>query len=495
VRQQAAAPWLVAAIVIVGLVIRMPRLTESLWYDEIAAWRDYGSKGAAWTVTHYYDPANHIAQTLASSLTFAALGDLIGAEASLRVPLLLASLASIVAVWGMTRAAADMRTAFLAGALMAVLPVSVLEAVEARGYAMMIAAAAGATWLMLSAARCHRWWKWALYAVVMSVGVWAHLMTLWIAVGHGVWLVWILVRGSRTGSEHMASGNEDRRATNESDRPDTSRVFAARGLIAVCGAAILTLALYAPVLDDLLRIRSQFAASTGREPNVFGVEGLHALLQTGGSWFWPTALPGLFLAAIGLIVATRSTRRRMAVALSLLGLPIMVLALWLAGSWMYARFALFALPGATLLVAIGIDRLWRWRPSMGIAFLFLVIVSAAADLAMRPAKQPLRDAADFVRANLATQREPILVIGLRHEVMSAYLGDLNLHHSRIHGEDLASMLQAIEPQWVIELFPRRVPDELVAMLRDEGFVPERRLPGWLDWGDGDVVVHRRRTRE
>ena len=48
--------------------------TRGLWYDEIAAWRDYGSpadgRTAWWCLTHWFDPANHPLQTFASRLLF-----------------------------------------------------------------------------------------------------------------------------------------------------------------------------------------------------------------------------------------------------------------------------------------------------------------------------------------------------------------------------------------------------------------------------------------
>ena len=45
--------------------------------------------------------------------------------------------------------------------------------------------------------------------------------------------------------------------------------------------------------------------------------------------------------------------------IAMLGLPLLVIVVALVDSWMYARFALFSLPGAVLLMAGGIDCLWH----------------------------------------------------------------------------------------------------------------------------------------
>ena len=63
--------------------------TRGLWYDEIAAWRDYGSpadgRTAWWCLTHWFDPANHPLQTFASRLSFEWFSGL-GGELALRLP-------------------------------------------------------------------------------------------------------------------------------------------------------------------------------------------------------------------------------------------------------------------------------------------------------------------------------------------------------------------------------------------------------------------------
>jgi hypothetical protein len=465
--------------------VRSTRVTESLWYDEIAAWRDYGSKGPAWIVTHYFDPANHIGHTLASWASFAMLDRLgvVAPEIALRLPALIFSLGSIIAVWGMARCAVRQANppaepgangrrrgvAIIAGLLTAILPVSVLEGVEARGYSMMICFAALATWTMLSAIERGRWWKWLLYAVLCALGMWSHLMMVWVPIGHAVWLIWVMARGSALETR--------------------ARTGALRGLGAIALAAVLTFALYAPVLDDILRIRGQFRTAEGDEPAVFGVEGLHLLLQLGGSWYWWAAAAGVALCVGGLVMGMRRATPQAAIVLSLIGLPIMVIALAIGGSWMYARFALFALPGTILAMAIGIDGLWRWKRSIGAAALAIMIACSAADLVVRPARQPLREAANIVLSDW-TDADRLLVIGLKHEVVQAYAADLAPTYSLDLGADLELKLAEARPTWVIVLYPQRVGEAKLERLADDGLAEVAHLPGWVDWGGGDVSVWR-----
>ncbi|MHC5023704.1 MAG: glycosyltransferase family 39 protein, partial [Planctomycetota bacterium] len=385
-RREAAA---LAGLLVAGLLVRLSRLGESLWYDEIAAWREYGQHGPGSIIGNYFDPSNHVLHTL---LTWASVAGLGADEIGLRLPALLFSLAAIIATWGLVRCVATSRAALLAAALMALLPVPVLEGVEARGYSMMMCFAALATWALCSIRRDERASKWCAYAGLCALGAWAHPVTVFVPIGHSLWLGW---RGGRGETPFML-----------------------RGGLAMLLSAALMLALYAPTLPDLVQLRRTFSAATGDGPGLFGVEGLHGVLQLGGSWSWGAASAGLVLLAWGGVGLVREARGRELVALGLLGLPAMVLVIVLAGTWAYARFALFALPGALAITGIGLDRLWRERRGAGLAGLLVLLGAGGLDLVTRPPKQPLRDAATFVQA-AAAAGERVVVIGLRHQVLDA----------------------------------------------------------------------------
>jgi hypothetical protein len=469
--------WMaVGLLMAVGLAGRSTRLNESLWYDEIASWMTYTAGTLPHTagaiVASFFDPINHVAHTLLNWISVNALASAVNVELAFRLPALVFSLLSIITVFGMVRAAGGSdRVTILAGGLMAIVPVSVLEGVEARGYSMMVCLAALMTWLLMEARSRKRLLYWSLYAVTCALGIWSQFVTAFVPIGHGVWLAW---RAFRFGEWRQTL----------------------QGLVALMLGAVLTLTLYAPMIPGMLAARGIFAAERSDQPRILGTEGWHALLQFGGSWYWWAATPGLIIAATGAVALFRlplgeCKAMRSAVMLSLFGLPIMLLTVALAGSWVYARFMLFALPGALLLMAIGLDALWRWHQPVALVALAAVLISSMADLSLRPPKQPLRDAADFVRTN-HYEGDRTLVVGLAHEVMRLYAGDLNLTYSFRHGQDLALKLVAVNPQWVVIEYPNRVSQANYTLLTAAGFREAARFRGWADWGAGDVLVLARR---
>jgi hypothetical protein len=158
-----------------------------------------------------------------------------------------------------------------------------------------------------------------------------------------------------------------------------------------------------------------------------------------------------------------------------------------SGSWMYARFALFSLPGAVLLMAVGIDGLWTRHRVAGIAAAVIVVAASLSDLAVRPPKQPLRDAAELIRAQHG-KGETILVIGIAHRVIDVYLADLNPQYSVMHGADLEAKLTTINPQWIVLYYPDNVTAANYTLLESRGYETVERFRGWADWNNGDVVV-------
>ena len=117
--------------------------TRGLWYDEIAAWRDYGSpadgRTAWWCLTHWFDPANHPLQTFASRLSFQWFSGL-GGELALRLPSIVAGLATVIMVWKWTEKRSGSTIAVWAGVLAFTNPMLLEHATEARGYAFMMLA-------------------------------------------------------------------------------------------------------------------------------------------------------------------------------------------------------------------------------------------------------------------------------------------------------------------------------------------------------------------
>lgn len=453
----------ILGLVVFGAALRWLRIEESLWYDEIAMWLAYGA-GIDWPgpiVGNYFDPVNHVFQTLLSWVSVRFLGETLGDELALRLPALLFSLAFIVVMGQLGSFVSNRRTAILAAALAALLPVCVLEGTEARGYSMMMFFSALATWLLLAARRSDRPSLWQFYALACALGAWSHPCTVFIPLGHGVCVMW------RAWRDHQWRA-------------------ATPAFVALIAAAAFTITLYAPMLPDMIQTQRSFAEQSGSRPSVFGAEGLHALLQMGGSWAWWAAVPGLVAFCVGL----PSLWRKQLAGPLFAGLIMFVLVIVISGSWMYARFALFAMPGAILAMTAGIDRIWSRRMFWGLSLLSLIVIGSLVDLWTRPSKQPLREAAQFVREHQQTG-DRVLEIGLAHEVMRAYANGLDLTFSLRHGESVPALLDSDSFEWVIVEYPLHVREDAAAALRARGYSVAAQFEGWADWGHGDVVVMRR----
>lgn len=463
--------WVLPGLIALGFALRAARLGEGLWYDEVAMWGTYVQHGPGVVVGNYFDPSNHVAYGVLLWASLAVFGDSLPLEWAFRLPALLFSLATIPAMWALVREVARPRAAILAAGLAAVLPVIVLEGVEARGYGMMIFFSAASTWALLRAARVGVSGWWLFYALLAAMGVWTHVVTAFVPLGHAAWLVMRRLGGS-----------------------SWCETFQGGAAIALAGLWAITL--HAPLLPDFLRLmteQSAFARSAEDQPSLFGPEGLHALLQLGGAWAWWAALPGLILLGLGMIAAAGDRSARSLAAAAGLGLPLMILVVLVSGSWVYARFMLFAMPSAMVLIALGLDFLARRGASafgLGVA---IVLGVSIADLATRPPKQPMREAVSHVAAR-HRPGDRVLAIDLFHEPIRVYL--LNLltdapTQVTAHGrDDFNIMLRSTSPDWVIVTYPHLLTPERTELLRSLGYGMDLSLPGWADWGRGEVRVYR-----
>ena len=466
----------------VGLIERLWRISESLWFDEISAMIDYAQYGPGAILGTYFVQSNHVLHTLLSWCALAIAGG--ASEPLLRMPAILAGIASIGAIVALVREAAlwqgvqtRARMSLVCG-IAALSPIMVLESVEARGYSMMILFAALASWMFLRALRIGSPLSWIAYAILCALGVWSHLVFVVLPFSHGVIGAWLVIR--------------PRAKTDD-------RMRGRAAILALTLAGITTITLLAPLLPDLLRIRREFQALDGNEPTIFSVEGLHVLLGIGGAWTPLAALPGIGLFVIGFFGARRDPTRRMPLAVTLLGLPILIIGTELGGSWMYARFALFALPGIFLAITLGafdVARFLRERDANALRVNRALILGAFAiaalwteSLASLPPKQPIRDAVFFIR-NQDPSISAIGSAGLPDNVVSYYgiLAGLDVQSVGVGGVTIDELPTNI--QWMIVLYPRSIAIGASKVL-NENWTLVKNFSGWVDWGNGDVLVYRR----
>jgi hypothetical protein len=470
---------------IAALVLRFSASTQSLWYDEIAPLATYIAHGPGVIIGNAFTTANHPLQSLLSWCCTP-----LGVEPWIRLPSMLSGVAAVLGAWWIGRATREGPR--LGGAMaiaMAILPAAVNAGSEARGYGLMIAASSLSTGLLLMALRFGGSWRWIAYAIVLALGVWAHFLTAMVGVGHAVVALWML-------------------------RHAPERRAAVLILRAVCCAGLLSLALWSPALPDLLRTRGQFAALRGDEPSLLGTQGLLLLWQLAGMTPLPmhkagvdgvravlTGLPALALLMIGLAACVRDRALRRGLAFVAAGLPIAVLFAWLGGSWLYARFLLFAVPGTALLMAIASQhalrlagsapRMMSVRAIVTILPVLVIGISLAYDLGAGP-RQPIREAVARV-AERRTESDRVLGIGIADDVVQWYAMayGVPIEPTGIGGERLPEAIAQTDARWIVAMYPHHrhanATPEAIARL---GFQrrPLHGFVGWLDAGQGTVEV-------
>jgi hypothetical protein len=476
-------------VIVVGITERIWRITESFWYDEISALIDYAQHGPGPIIGTYFVPSNHVMHTLLSWCAITLLGGI--NEVILRVPALVAGLLAIPAVaWLMHEACCSVGRsvqprsrvlAVAAAAATAIAPIVVLESCEARGYSLMILCAALSSALLLRGMRTASLACLLAFALSTALGIWSHLVFAGLSIGQGITLlVWMLIV-RRDSAALRVSG---------------------AALAALCLGAITACTLLTPLLPDMLRIRREFAALDGNEPSLLSSEGLHLLLGLGGAWSW-AAVPALILVCIGIVGALGDKPRRLPLALMLLGLPVVALGTALGGSWMYARFGLFALPGCIAALVLGGADIVAWiirrtpvpkqaaRRSLIATILVLVVATPwTIHLTQLPPKQPLRDAVEWVLA-----KDPITArigtVGLADNVLAYYavLRGIDIVPTGAGGNRLDALDRDIH--WLIVLYPRSIDAKASAALQNS-WSEHRRLQGWVDWTNGDVIIYRRK---
>lgn len=450
-----------AGIVLVGAVLRGMLLGQSLWYDELVGFGGYSLAGPGAIVGNYYSQANHVLSQLLVWCSTVVLGV---DEFSIRLPSFVASLATIVAAFALGREAKNDRVGLLSAASMAVMPIVVLAGTDARGYSLVILGATMATWLGLRARRIGSTATWAIYALVIALTAWAHLVFLVVPLAHGVWCLVDLARGRRQ--------------------------QAIAGLLTLLIAAAITLLLYAPILPDLLALRQQFRTTSTSQPSLLGIETLHAFFGLGGAWTWWAAIPGAILIIVGLPSLRAAPQLRTAIIVSAAAFPLAYAIAAIGHSWLYARFLLFTAPATALLIAAGLDRLQT--RGVRIAALAVLVGVSTADVLTLPPRQPLRDA--LLRAkSMLDAKESVGVIGLRDNPLAYYATVLGvpLVDFGDRGAMLDARLTTTRPRAIIVLYPATLPAERIATLSSQGYVRTETLSGWIDWGAGALELWRR----
>ncbi|WP_236075660.1 glycosyltransferase family 39 protein [Streptomyces coffeae] len=324
-----AAVILAPGVLMLALGLWGIRRENSMWRDESTtsqvAHRDLGE---IWHLLGTID-AVHGAYYLLMHGVFA-LWD--GGLLAMRLPSLLAMAFTAVMVGLTGRRLAGPHAGLLAGLILPLLPAVQTYAQEGRSYALVCAAVAGATHLLVRAAARPSGWIWAGYATALAVGCLLHEFAVLVLLAHGATLLWAGADG------------------------------AVRWAWCRAAAAVVL------VLMPLVIVSQQQAAQVAwlKTPGTAQLGGVLALVLAGATC---AAVPERPLARLGL--------RQL--ALPLLAVPPAVLLLVSFVHPLYHdRYILYCHIGFALLIGMAADRLLRTvpRPKAMAAVVALATVAA-----------------------------------------------------------------------------------------------------------------------
>jgi hypothetical protein len=321
---------LLGVLLVCAAALRLYRVGDEEWLDEILTHVLVSRLDLAELATSYPSQNQHVLYSLLARVSIVALGD---STAALRVPAVVFGVLGIAATYVLGRELLSRREALAAAALLTVSDVHVWFSQNARGYTALQFFTVLASILLLRALASDRRTTWAAWGVTLALGAWVHLTMLFVVTGHAL----LVLRRRLPGPTRTAA-----------------LVARLRGpLLGLAVTAVVTAAVYAPMLGDLLAV----TAVEGRSGSVpqWSSTGW-AVRETAARLLASFPRPGLALGALICCVAgVVSVAHRAPVLLELLLLPVVVGLVVVAGSGhhVWPRFFSFAGGLATLVTAAG----------------------------------------------------------------------------------------------------------------------------------------------
>lgn len=344
-----------AAILLVGLVLRCWNITQSFWWDEIWSTMAYATAPAVWTIMkslgYYFN--NHVLYSLMAHGSIKLLGE---SEFAARLPALIMGLVGIVVAFQFFRKYLGDGCALIAAFLLAVSAFHIDHSTEARGYSGLALFSLLSSLYYLQALRSNTTLQWSLYVLWTVVGCSMQIFMIAVCIAQLFFLLIIFIA--------QQAGLLDQQVDRK-----TYYNFCT----ALLCAAVLTLIFYAPILPD-------FLANIGkvRLVNVSRLPFFTNLLKS--------MLPGINT-PIGVIIyciticgGLYGIFKRDSIfgiyLLTIISLPL-ILYLSLNPMFMFERYFIFALPFVLLTVGTGIVFLSQFLPQQyqtGFVVLYLFLI-------------------------------------------------------------------------------------------------------------------------
>lgn len=426
---------LLAAAVLAGSLLALPRLSHSLWTDEIFSvrrvidgyWKrqDDGSlefRGADWidTFAYYRNPNNHFPFSVLSRASLSiwqrshADGGIRFGEAALRFPAFVAGAGSIAAAGLFLWRAGFPAAGVLLAWLLALHPWHIRYASAARGYSLLLFLVSCHLALLLAVLHRGSWRRWIAYGLGQVLVLWTYpLVGPLVAVSNLTILAVLLQRGvgKPPGREQLA-----------------------RWVVTNLASVMVLVQLFAPLVPQILT----YVGTQQKETGAVGFDYLRdvaCLLYLGMPWRvtrlpdqpyaqlvdvatgtapWPLLL-GAALAVLALVAGSlrlwrRGGEHRGLVAVLLLPGPLVWLVAWLAEMFLWEWYLVFMLPCWGALLALGIS--WPLEGASGgrrgaalaaivlLVGAFLVATAPVRDSLHRYSIQPRRESVALTRPSL-----------------------------------------------------------------------------------------------
>jgi 4-amino-4-deoxy-L-arabinose transferase-like glycosyltransferase len=193
-------PWwakdgsLLGLMLLASLLLRLPNLTESLWYDEVCYTSVFFKSNLLQNIL--FRDVHPLLYPLLMLLWEKAFGD---AELIVRLPSLLFGLASIAMLFIVVKRWFDRKTAWLATGLLALSPVHIWYSHEAKNNMLLLLMTLVTVYRLQIAWTENRPRNWLLFVVSALTALWTNVFALWIVCALFMWLgIQVLREGGRS---------------------------------------------------------------------------------------------------------------------------------------------------------------------------------------------------------------------------------------------------------------------------------------------------------
>lgn len=180
--------WAAIVLMAVALAIRLNRLGEGLWLDEILTFINYARLPFGENVTTYANENQHFLYSLMAHVCFSIFGENAWA---LRLPAVIFGVGSIGALYLLGKLVAGAREGLFAAALFAFSYHHVWFSQNARGYTGLLFWAILSSYFLLRAFDTGHRRLWVFYAVSVTLGVYTHITMAFVIVGQLVVYAWM----------------------------------------------------------------------------------------------------------------------------------------------------------------------------------------------------------------------------------------------------------------------------------------------------------------